>query len=107
MSLREVRKKYVLNTYINMGIAIAQSHHEKWDGTGYPDGTSGEDIPLSARIMAITDVYDALRSQRPYKEPFSHEKSIEIIIEGSGTAFDPGIVKELQMLDAHIKQLYL
>lgn len=106
-TLREVRKKYVLNTYINMGIAIAQSHHEKWDGTGYPDGTSGEDIPLSARIMAITDVYDALRSQRPYKEPFSHEKSIEIIIEGSGTAFDPGIVKELQMLDAHIKQLYL
>ena len=105
-TLREVQKKYVQNNYINMGIAIAHSHHEKWSGNGYPDGLAGMDIPLSARIMAVTDVYDALRSQRPYKEPFSHEKSLDIILEGSGTDFDPDIVHAFHALEEKIMNLY-
>lgn len=71
---------------------MALCHHEKWDGTGYPNGLSGNEIPLCARIMAIADVYDALTSKRPYKKPFSHEKAVQIILEGKGTQFDPDIV---------------
>jgi len=71
---------------------FAGCHHEKWDGTGYPRGLKGTDIPLQGRIMAIADVYDALVSTRPYKEAFSHEKSMEIIKENAGTQFDPVIV---------------
>lgn len=74
------------------GIAIAIGHHEKWDGSGYPNGTSGEDIPLSARIVTLADVLDALMSKRPYKEPFTFEKSVEIILSGRGTHFDPVLV---------------
>jgi putative two-component system response regulator len=68
---------------------FAGTHHEKWDGTGYPFGLAGEKIPLLGRLMAIADVYDALTSQRPYKEPFSHEKAVAIIKEGKGSHFDP------------------
>jgi len=72
---------------------FAGYHHEKWDGTGYPRGLRGEEIPLEGRIMAIVDVYDALVSERPYKKPFTHEQAVEIIKEGSGTHFDPKIVE--------------
>jgi len=71
---------------------FASGHHEKWDGTGYPLGLMGKEIPLLGRIMAIADVYDALISKRPYKEPFSHETAVMIINEGSGTQFDPALV---------------
>lgn len=72
---------------------FAGSHHEKWDGTGYPRGLSGEDISLEGRIMAVADVYDALVSaHRPYKKPFPHEQAVEIIQQSSGTHFDPKIV---------------
>lgn len=71
---------------------IAQSHQEKWDGSGYPEGLSGELIPVSARLMAVADVYDALISRRVYKEPMSHEKAILVIQEGRGKHFDPDIV---------------
>jgi len=71
---------------------LAGSHHERWDGKGYPRGLKGEEIPLQGRIMAVADVYDALSSERPYKPAFSHEKSVEIISENSGTQFDPQIV---------------
>jgi putative two-component system response regulator len=70
----------------------AVSHHEKWDGNGYPHGLKGEEIPLLGRIMAIADVYDALVSDRPYRKAFSHEKATEIIFKNSGTHFDPKIV---------------
>ena len=70
---------------------IAWSHHEKWDGTGYPRGLSGEDIPLPGRLMAIPDVYDALISKRVYKKAFTHEDAVEIIEKGLGTQFDPDI----------------
>jgi putative two-component system response regulator len=72
---------------------FAASHHEKWDGSGYPLGLKGTDIPLLGRIMAIADVYDALTSIRPYKEAYSHEEAVRIITEGSGTQFDPKLVE--------------
>jgi len=78
--------------YINMARDIALYHHERWDGTGYPKGLAGEQIPLSARIVALADCYDALTSERCYKPAFSEEKAIEIILEESGTHFDPDIV---------------
>lgn len=91
-TLREVYKKYPNNYFISIGIEVAQSHHEKWDGSGYPNGTKAEEIPLSARIMTLADVYDALRSKRVYKDAFTREKTREIILEGRGTHFDPLIV---------------
>ena len=106
-TLEEVRSKYPKNAMINMGIAIARSHHEKWDGSGYPDGLAGEDIPLSARIMAVADVYDALRSKRCYKLGFSHERSCAIILEGSGTHFDPSVVEAFNELEDQIEKVGL
>jgi putative two-component system response regulator len=78
--------------YINMGAIIALSHHEKWDGSGYPAGLSGRDIPLVGRICAVADVFDALTSTRPYKEAFSVDKSLEIMEQGRGTHFDPAVL---------------
>ncbi len=80
------------SSFLDMGRDIAYGHHEKFDGSGYPRGTAGEAIPLSARITALADVYDALSSRRPYKKPFPHEKSRGIILEGRGTHFDPVVV---------------
>ena len=71
---------------------IAYSHHEKWDGSGYPEGLAGEDIPLSARLMAVADVYDALTSRRVYKSAMSHEQAVEVIAEGRARHFDPDLV---------------
>jgi len=78
--------------FLNHAKKFAGCHHEKWDGTGYPRGLAGEDIPLEGRIMAIADVYDALVSQRPYREPYTHEQAVEIIKKDSGAQFDPKIV---------------
>ena len=91
-TLREVDRQHPGNSFIKTGIAIAESHHEKWDGNGYPYGKAGEDIPLVARVLALGDVYDALTSKRCYKEAFSHEKSVSIILEGDGNHFDPDVV---------------
>lgn len=71
---------------------IVLNHHERWDGNGYPNGLAGEDIPLCGRIVSVADVYDALTTKRVYKDAFSHEKARSIILEGSGSAFDPDIV---------------
>ncbi len=71
---------------------IVRSHHERYDGTGYPDGLTGNAIPLEARIMSLADVYDALRSRRPYKEPMGHEKAMQILLAGTNAAFDPQIL---------------
>ena len=84
---------------------IAYSHQEKWDGSGYPEGLSGDDIPVSARIMAIADVYDALVSRRPYKEGMPHEQALEIIIEGKGSHFDPDIVDVFLEVAAECKAI--
>ena len=92
-TLSEVDRKHPGNRFISMGIAIAAGHHEKWDGSGYPVGLSGEDIPLAARIVALGDVYDALTSKRCYKAGMSHEQAKSIILEGNGTHFDPMVVE--------------
>jgi putative two-component system response regulator len=78
--------------FLSMAKEIALSHHEKWDGSGYPEGLSGDAIPISARLMAIADVYDSLISRRIYKDGMSHEKATDIILEGKGAHFDPDIV---------------
>jgi putative two-component system response regulator len=81
--------------YLKMGAEIALNHHERWDGGGYPDGKRGENIPLEARIMNICDIYDALRSKRPYKPSFDHQKTVDIITRGDGRTmpahFDPDL----------------
>ena len=78
--------------YMNMGTVIALSHHEKWDGSGYPSGLSGEDIPLPGRICAVADVFDALTSKRPYKEAFSVGEALAIMKEGRANHFDPKLL---------------
>jgi len=72
---------------------FASSHHERWDGTGYPRGLKGIEIPLQGRIMAIADVYDALVSERSYKKAFTHEAAVKIIKDSNGTHFDPALIK--------------
>lgn len=79
--------------FLDEALNLATYHHEKWDGTGYPAGLKGEEIPLSARIMAISDVFDALLSTRSYKQPFTFDQAMEIIKKGSGTSFDPNLVQ--------------
>jgi len=78
--------------FLHVAMEIARSHHEKWDGTGYPDGLQGEAIPISARLMALADVFDALISRRVYKAAFSHEEARRVILEGRGRHFDPILV---------------
>jgi putative two-component system response regulator len=80
------------NKFLRMGVEVARSHHEKWDGSGYPDGLKGKAIPLAARIVALADFYDALTSKRCYRPAFSDEETCRFIQEGSGTHFDPDIV---------------
>ena len=91
--------------FLTMAKEIAYSHHEKWDGSGYPQGLAGDAIPISARLMALADVYDALVSRRIYKEPMQHEKAIKIIEEGKGKHFDPDIVDAFLSIAIHIKSV--
>jgi len=104
--LQSVKERYTRNSFINIGIEISRSHHERWDGNGYPDGLAGTDIPLSARVVALADVYDALRSKRLYKDGFDHETSVKIILEGKGTQFDPGIIDAFVELGETFEWVY-
>ena len=90
--------------FAHIASLMAKYHHERWDGSGYPSGLKGEDIPLVARIMSIVDVYDALTSRRPYKEPYSHEKAMTMIAESSGSQFDPSLVAEFLDISNVIKE---
>jgi putative two-component system response regulator len=92
-------------SFLEMARDIARHHHERYDGAGYPDGLRGSDIPLAARITAVADVYDALTTRRVYKEACSHETAYEIIVEGSGTAFDPDVVEAFVRRQASFKKL--
>jgi putative two-component system response regulator len=105
-TLAKALKQYPGNDFLRMGREIARFHHEHWDGSGYPDGLAGSKIPVSARIMALSDVYDALRSERPYKSGFSHENSREIIIEGSGNHFDPGVVEAFAAIENDFRAIH-
>lgn len=104
-TLRAVVQECPDNAFIRMGIEIAEYHHEKWDGSGYPNGLAGEDIPLSARILALGDVYDALTSSRCYKEAFSHERSCAIIEEGAGAHFDPVLVDAFRNIESRFVEI--
>jgi len=103
--LENLESKVPSQTFLKYAIVLAYSHHERWDGTGYPDGLKGEEIPLQARMMALADVYDALTSERPYKEPYPHEKAMEIIAEGRGTQFDPDLTDLFVRLSDQIKEI--
>ena len=88
--------------FLNSAKLFAAYHHERWDGSGYPYGLQGEEIPLHGRIMAIIDVYDALVSERPYKKPFAHEEAIDIIKKESGKHFDPRIANVFVSIEKQI-----
>ncbi len=109
MALQKVIDATDGENFLYVAKDMALCHHEKWDGTGYPSGISGHSIPLCARIMAIADVYDALTSKRPYKKPFSHSKAVDIIVNSSGTHFEPCIVDVFESVSDsfnNISQLY-
>jgi len=97
-------------SHISIAIEIAEGHHERFDGTGYPNRLSGEDIPISARIVALADVYDALRSTRPYKNGFTHEEAIDIIINGDGRTdpkhFDPIVLRAFKEVHEEMRELF-
>ena len=102
-SLREIYEKSPENPMLKMAIDITQNHHERWDGSGYPNGLAGTAIPLAARITAVVDVYDTLCSERCYKEAYSHERAIEIINEEAGKSFDPDIIEVFNKVQRQLK----
>jgi putative two-component system response regulator len=91
-TLEAVRTRYPRNEFLRLGIEIARCHHERWDGKGYPAGLAGADIPLSARIMAVADSYDAARSRRCYKPSLSHAECRKALVTRGGTYLDPDVV---------------
>ena len=93
-------------TFLTLGKEIAYYHHEKWDGTGYPKGLKREQIPLSARIVALADVYDALTSERIYKKAITHEKAKEIITHANGKHFDPDVVDSFLTREEDFKMIW-
>lgn len=106
-ALLGAEKELGSSSFLRIAADLCRSHHEKWNGEGYPDGLSGNDIPLVGRLMAIADVYDALISARVYKPPFSHEDATTIILEGKGTHFDPGIVEAFEKVHHVFNQIAL
>ncbi|NTU70449.1 MAG: HD domain-containing protein [Coriobacteriia bacterium] len=105
-TLAAVQGRHPTNAFIRMGADIARSHHERWDGTGYPDGLAGEQIPLTARIMAVADVYEALRSVRVYKAAMSHDEALRIIVEGAGTQFDPAVTGAFARIEERFETIW-
>jgi putative two-component system response regulator len=101
-----VKNHYPNNAFIDMGIDIAKYHHERWDGSGYPQGLRGEEIPFSARIMALADVYDAIRSKRCYKPALAHDKACDYIFKGSGVHFDPVVVEAFRAVNGVLNQTF-
>lgn len=91
---------------LRAGAVIALTHHERWDGSGYPNHTAGEDIPLSGRVCALVDVFDALTTARLYKEPIEIEEALELIYRTRGTLFDPAVVQAFLSSQSDIVSLY-
>jgi putative two-component system response regulator len=104
-TLQSVLTRHSDNPFLSMGVDVARSHHEKWDGSGYPDKLKGPAIPLSARIVAAADFYDALRSKRCYHLPSTHEDTRIMIQTGRGTHFDPDIVDAFQVLEKKFQRI--
>lgn len=103
-TLREIYSKSEHNQLLRMEIDITQSHHERWDGNGYPEGLKGTKIPLAARITSVIDVYDTLISVRCYKAAYTHEQAMEIINEDSGKSFDPDIIEVFNKVQRQLKR---
>ena len=105
-TLEAVCLQYPHNAFLRMGIAIARWHHERWDGTGYPDGLAGERIPLCARVMGLADAYDAMRTRRVYKPPRSHDQTQEIVLQDRGSHFDPVLVEAFLRVEEALQGRY-
>lgn len=110
-TLAAVLEQHPDNEMIRMGKEIARSHHERWNGTGYPQGLAGEAIPLPARIFSMADQYDALRSTRPYKRGFTHEETVRIIVEGDGRTlpehWDPAILAAFRAMETEFLDIWM
>jgi len=104
-AIEQIMSKTKEHIFLNHALLIAGTHHEKWDGSGYPIGLKGNNIPLEGRLMAIADVYDALISERPYKKAFTHEEACVIIEEGSGSHFDPVLVEVFLAVSVKFKYI--
>lgn len=104
-AMKVAEKELGSNDFLRFGREIATTHHEKWDGSGYPGGLKGDAIPVSGRLMAVADVYDALISKRVYKEAFSHEKAMGIIIKGKGAHFDPDVIEAFVQCEGEFKEI--
>jgi HD-GYP domain-containing protein (c-di-GMP phosphodiesterase class II) len=105
--IEEISLKLGDKSFLDMAQCIAHFHHEKWDGSGYPNGLSGNDIPLSARIVALADVYDALTSKRVYKDAFTHDAAVQIITKDRGKHFDPDITDVFVLLQSKFNEIRL
>lgn len=95
------------NSFLRIAREIAEFHQEKWDGSGYPHGLAGDDIPIAGRLMALADVYDALISKRVYKPAFPHSKAVELILQGRGTHFDPDVTDAFAKLQTRFREVAL
>ncbi|MGL1931014.1 MAG: HD domain-containing protein [Desulfotalea sp.] len=103
----QFKKQIGKQSYLTLAQSVAKSHHEKWDGTGYPEGLTGDEIPLGARIVAICDVYDAVTSDRVYKKAWSHNEAVDLIKKGSGTHFDPNLAELFLKIEKQFERIKL
>ena len=104
--LREATSELHDDSMVSMAAEMALGHHEYWNGEGYPNHRKQDEIPIGARIMAVADVYDALVSRRPYKEPYPHEVAVKEIVNGRGTQFDPDIVDAFLAIADRLPEIY-
>ena len=104
-TLIAIRDKFDGDELIDMSVKVALCHHERWDGKGYPLGIEGERIPLSARIVAVADVYDALTVKRVYKDAMPHSHAATIIVEGRGSQFDPDVVEAFLAVQDRMREI--
>ena len=91
--ISKIEKHTTQQAFLELAKMFATTHHERWDGTGYPKGLKADEIPFESRLMAIADVYDTLVQKRPYRDAYTHEKAVEIIVSESGSHFDPELVE--------------
>jgi len=103
--IEKIKENTTEQAFLDYAKIFAVSHHEKWDGSGYPLGLKGDAIPLLGRIMALADVYDALVSERPYKKAYSHEDAVKIILKGSGTHFDSVLADLFSDVSDELKEI--
>ncbi len=103
--IRDIESRLGKSNFLQMAREIAFAHHERWDGTGYPSGLAGEEIPLAARIVAVADVYDALSTKRVYKDPLPHAQCAAMIKEGKGTHFDPAVIAAFCEIEAEFQEI--